>query len=361
MTLGFPLGYAIGAFAHDSFVAQVVSELFVVGMWWALAAWDRAPGLAPMALFALFGSAAFLTWPVLVGAPLLAVAALTLVRDTPAARVRVAHAAAAVIPVLAVAASYLIGRIGWLAIVRTGGRIIHPSVAEYTWMFLALSIAGAIVAAMSRLGRATVIFSAAVLTEAAALFIAARTRGPETPYMALKMFYLLVYPQAALAAAALAAAAVWLSRRIMTESAAPILAWTIAAALTLASTLHAARVIARPLSTPAVSEPLAQASDWARQHVQPGCVEYLVADTNTAYWLHLDMLGNRRMSARTGDPTTFELRDALVRWLTPGGLPYAIAERRALPADVNRELDVVADFGPAVVAKRRGPSGCQDQ
>lgn len=361
LMLGFPLGYAIGGFAHDSFVAQVVAEMFVVAMWWALSAWDDEPRVAPAALFALFGAAAFLTWPVLVGAPMLAAACVMIARGTPLLNVRLRHAAVAALPILVVAGMYLVGRIGWLAIVRTGGLILHPSLAEYTPWFLAASVAGVLPALLERHARTTLAFAGAVLLESAALFAVARTRGPETPYMALKMFYLLVCPQAALAALALAAAIRLLSRRIMHTAPAPMAAWSLTLVIGVGAALHARTVLARPLSVPAVSEPLAQAARWAADHAPASCVEYLVGDTNTAYWLHLAALGNRRMSARTADPSTFELRDALVRWLTPGGLPYAIADRRVLPADISRELDVVADFGTAAVAKRRGPAVCPDE
>jgi hypothetical protein len=64
------------------------------------------------------------------------------------------------------------------------------------------------------------------------------------------------------------------------------------------------------------------------------------------------------MSARTGDFDTYKLTPALIRWLTPGGLPYAIADLPALPRDVRDELDVLSSFGTAAVVKRRGPSTC---
>jgi len=67
----------------------------------------------------------------------------------------------------------------------------------------------------------------------------------------------------------------------------------------------------------------------------------------------------RRMSPRTRDASTFELRDGIIRWLARGGLPYAVVNRAVIPADAKRELDVVADFGFAVVAKRRGAASCQ--
>jgi hypothetical protein len=107
-----------------------------------------------------------------------------------------------------------------------------------------------------------------------------------------------------------------------------------------------------------VSEALFRAGIWTRRYLSPACIEYLVANDYTAYWLHLAVLGNPRISARTAEDGTFETRAAIIRWLTPGGLPYAIAEPAALPRDVRTDLDVVVDFGTAVVVKRRGRSSC---
>ena len=85
-----------------------------------------------------------------------------------------------------------------------------------------------------------------------------------------------------------------------------------------------------------------------------------MSDPFTGYWLHLAVLGNPRMSARTGNPATFDRTAAIVRWLSPGGYPYAIADLSTLPSDVRSDLDVVADFGTAAVVKRRGPSSCKN-
>jgi hypothetical protein len=41
--------------------------LFAVAMWWALVVWIAQPAARAMVLFALFGVAAFLTWPIWVG------------------------------------------------------------------------------------------------------------------------------------------------------------------------------------------------------------------------------------------------------------------------------------------------------
>ena len=44
-----------------------------------------------------------------------------------------------------------------------------------------------------------------------------------------------------------------------------------------------------------------------------------------------------------------------MRWILPGGLPYAITnDLDALPRDIRANVDVVARFGQAAVVKRRG-------
>ena len=113
-----------------------------------------------------------------------------------------------------------------------------------------------------------------------------------------------------------------------------------------------------PIQPPTVSNALDLAGRWARANVDPPCVDYIVADDNTAYWLHLAVLGNKRMSARTADDNTFSRREAIIRWINPGGLPYAVADLGTIPKDVLAETDELARFDTAVVIKRRGPSSC---
>jgi hypothetical protein len=174
--------------------------------------------------------------------------------------------------------------------------------------------------------------------------------------MALKMFFLLVYPLAVAGAFALAwglrAATKW-----TTPARERLAGWV---ALAACAFLAVRPLASAPPPTRAVSEPLYRAGAWAREHVPASCVEYLVADPATAYWLHLSVLGNRRMSARTGDNATFDRTQAIVRWLTPGGLPYAVADLPSLPSDVRSDLEIVADFGSAAVVKRRSAASCPD-
>ena len=69
------------------------------------------------------------------------------------------------------------------------------------------------------------------------------------------------------------------------------------------------------------------------------------------------MFGNPRAAGRALDDDTFEPKKAIVRWILPDGLPYAIADRfDALPRDIRTNVDVLARFGPAAVVQRRGPS-----
>ena len=60
------------------------------------------------------------------------------------------------------------------------------------------------------------------------------------------------------------------------------------------------------------------------------------------------------MSSRTADDRTFDPREQIIRWINPGGLPYAVADLAAIPKDVLAENDELARFGSAVVIKRRG-------
>jgi hypothetical protein len=208
------------------------------------------------------------------------------------------------------------------------------------------------------------LFTAALALQTAALFVVARRSGADRPYMALKMFYLLLWPMTVLAA--LAIAELWTaigtrmpSRGRMTGLRDSQLAWLLVGAVAV--------IVARPLvrsparlhpGRPAVSLPLYEAGRWARANLPAACIEYLVGDDETAYWLHLAVLGNPRMTARSADNSTYEPRDAMVRWLSPGGLPYAIADLSSVPRDVRNDFDIVHPFGTAAVVRRRGTASC---
>jgi hypothetical protein len=280
---------------------------------------------------------------------------------------RAVDATIAVVPIAIVAGLFSIGRMDYVVIAGTGGAVTTPAVRAYGWLFLVLSSAGIAIATASLKARTTsrtlALFAGAILLQAGSLYLFARSHGND-PYMARKMFYMFLYPQAV--GVALTVGMLWRGSYVVsafrrTTEQVPTLAWALA--------LIAAIVVARPLvgapkslmvaKHPAASIELEQAGQWVRDHVDPHCVEYLVGDDNTAYWLHLAVLGNPRRGSRTGDNGTYELNPALVRWLTPGGFPYAIADLRVLPTDIKDSSDIVAQFGPAAVVKRKGPSSCE--
>ena len=371
--LGLPLAYVLGSFAHYSFVAQAVAELFAVGMWWTLTVWDESPDWRPMAIFALAGSAAFLTWPVWVGAPIAALLVLIFLHDRLSTRERAAHLLIASVPVGGVAGLYTIGRIGYTVIIRTGGDVLAPSFRVYGAVFLALTAAGVRggglraartaddclhrragagvgralrACADARIGNAVhgvedVLSSGLSSSRACGAGARGRVRRRGTANMMQTR-----------------AAGMTRKARESISGWAALEAWVLVAALAIAVAPVARASAATLDADPAVSQHLFLAGTWAREHVPPSCVEYLVGDGNSSYWLHLAVLGNQWMSPRTGDAVTFNQRDAIIRWLTPGGLRYAVVDLATLPADVRRDLDIIASFGSAAVAQRRGPSSC---
>jgi hypothetical protein len=353
--------FFLGPFLEYSFVAQVVSQGFVMAMWWAITAWDQEPRPMLAVIAGVCGGAAFLTWPVLIGPPLLALGLMALTSRGAPRFQRIAQAILGAAIVLAVAASYFIGRGNWLQLAGTGGQTALPTVASYGSVLLVLSSVGVAIAAVNRRARPLLLFALALALQAAALYVVA-TRAGNSPYMALKMLYLAIFVQGV--GVTVSVGTLWLlAGKVFTRLSAR---WSYR--LAVGGAVVTLILVGRPLvgaprslsllHAPATSLPLEQAGDWARGHVPPQCVEYLVPDDETAYWLHLAVLGNPRISARTGDNSTYELPASLVRWLTPGGLPYAIVDLPNVPRDIRDELDIVARFDTAAVARRRGPSSC---
>jgi hypothetical protein len=328
-----------------------------------------------MALFGLAGAAAFLTWPVWVGPLALVAVAVALFNRERPFRQRAFHLGLAGLPIAFVAAMYVGGRGDGLAMAATGGAAPWPEASNYGRPLLWLSAAGFVVSVTHRQARTTALLAASIGLQSMALYVLATRSAADAPYLALKMLYLLLYPQAVAAALVLAIVSTVIFRaferaarpipepsprgrhwsRVATMSAWLLVAWI-------------GSIILRPLGGaprsltvlrhPAVSAPLEIAGQWARENVPAGCVEYLVDDAATAYWLHLAVLGNPRISARSVDSRTFEPGLAIARWLTPGGLPYAVADLPALPRGVRDELDIVQQFGTAAVVRRRDESSC---
>lgn len=94
------------------------------------------------------------------------------------------------------------------------------------------------------------------------------------------------------------------------------------------------------------------AGKWTRANIGQTCVDYLVVDAETAYWLHLAVLGNPRATERMIEIDRYEPRAAIGPWITSEGRSYAIADLRLLPDEVRSRVEIVRTFGHAAVIKR---------
>jgi hypothetical protein len=358
-----PRAYVFGSFAEHSFLAQTVSELFALGCWGALIVWADEPSAAAMTAVGLFAAAVFLTWPVWIGALLLVILTSVLRQERRTSGDRMRDCAIAVAPVAVVAGIHAARALQSMTIVRTAGDVLWPSLPVFGVTFLTLAAAGIVVSSTSRRTRTILWLLAALGLESAALYAIALDTA--SPYLALKIVYLAIYPLAIAGALALGACVKALDARStrlfgvqspQRRSSPRVLSVALALVIGLLGARSAATL---PRPKPIVSQTLYDAGTWARANVPPACVDYLVSDGYTAYWLHLAMLGNARSAARSIDNDTYEPSKAIERWILPVGLPYAIAEDlSALPKDIRDSVDSVARFGPTAVIRRRGPAAC---
>ena len=110
--------------------------------------------------------------------------------------------------------------------------------------------------------------------------------------------------------------------------------------------------LAAPRSIPVVDLDLNAAGQWLRANGGGACSDYLVADAETAYWLHLAVLGNPRSTERMRELDRYEPRAAMAPWITAEGRSYAIADLRLLPAEIRSRVQIVKQIGNAAVITR---------
>ena len=344
-----PRVYSLGGFLQSGYLAQVAAEVFVVAGWWALAEWRASRKWRWTALVGASGAATFLVWPIWIGPLLIATTAVVLSRADVALAPRVSALAAAVAPTAVVAALHLSQHAAWLRMAGTSGAVPAFNADAAWWTLVALALSGVRTSWRASSARVTVWFAAALALQAAVLVVVARARGAETPYMAVKMTYLAAYPLAILAATGLARVIAWLPAAAGTTA-----AWgSSAAAWVVAARLASAFVSPAPL----VSPDLFAAGAWARTNLPPACVDYVVADGDTAYWLYLAVMGQSRNSARAAALDHYSLNAAVGRWIDGSSLPYAVADRTRLPAEVRDATQALYSAGRAVVIARPGLAG----
>ena len=93
-----------------------------------------------MALFALFGAAAFLTWPIWVGPPVVTLALVVATRGDIAVRAPLMHLALALIPIAIVTAIYAAARLAY------GFRLAAAAMSATAWRAALPALDKAIVA-----------------------------------------------------------------------------------------------------------------------------------------------------------------------------------------------------------------------
>ena len=347
--LFLPAQYFFGAFTHDGFLAQTVSTLFAVAAWWAVTVWDEQPSLPVSMLIAIFLVASFLSWPIWIGPPLIVFSALVLkaaAHNVPPLR----HVAVVMVPLLTVFLIHSWDRWGWMMIVRTSGAVLSPSLESLGFQLPLLALIGIGVAANDDRARVTIVLLAMIALQAVTFYGIAKAQGADTPYMAFKMTYLAIYPLAVLAAYAVA-------RFSRGSRAHEPLGWLIAAALLIAAVRPA---VAAPREIPIVNLDLDAAGQWLRSNNAATCADYLVAEAETAYWLHLAVLGNPRSGERMREIDRYEPRAAIAPWITAEGRTYAIADLDLLPEEVRGRVQILQQFGKAAVIARPGAKmmGC---
>ena len=353
-----PAQYFLGAFTHDGFLSQTVSTLFAVAMWWAIAWWDDQPSPVAAATIAVFLVATFLSWPIWIGPPLLVfVAALLKPRGLESSMPhdlntsRPHHLAIVLLPLMAIFVLHSWDRWGWLLIVRTSGAVLHPSLQSLGVLLPLLALIGTPVLSSDRRMRVTIVLLVMIVLQAITLYVIARAQGASTPYMAFKMVYLAIYPLAIIAAASVARFTA--RARALHE---PI-GWLIVAALVAAVVPPA---LAKPRQIPIVDLDLHAAGQWLRSNGGAACADYLVADAETAYWLHLAVLGNPRAGERMHELDRYEPHAAIAPWITAEGRRYALADLDLLPDEVRSRVQILEQFGKAAVIARPGATmkGC---
>jgi hypothetical protein len=354
-----PAAYTLGSFFQFYFYAQVVSETFVMAMVLGALGWTRTSDRRYLWLMAACGAGSVLSWPVwIVPAGAVAVAAIAGTRQSWSARI--AAIATALLPAVALAIVHAWTHAAGAATIGSAGVVTKASAASLGVAFVALGMVGAILAVRHAAARPLAVLLSVALLESlaiAALEIrgltpASRTLAGAPPsfYLPFKMVYLMVPPLAVLGAIALARVANGLASFLPVVRG-PALAIPVIVAAILANGRFPLKRQHGPITESALAAGL-----WTRsQPVPAACVDYFSRHWLTGYWLHLDVLGNPRLSDRMR-VETFEFADTAGRWLEGRGQPYAIVEDlSAIPHDIRVDMAVLHEFPPSALVQNTRP------
>jgi hypothetical protein len=345
--LVIPAPYVLGSFFEFFYYAQVLSETFAIAMVVAALGWTRTGALRYLWLASACAVGVFLSWPmwlVPAGAAVLAAIAGR------AFAYRWIAVAILILPVTLLGILHASTHAAGASIIGSSGAVTRPSAETLGVAFVALGIVGAIIAFRVAPGRPVVVLFAVTILQALALAAFDARAGSRSFYMPFKMVYLMVFPCAVLGALALAAATDAIASRLP-----PVRNAASALPLLIAALLASGRMPVKRQQSP-ISESALAAGLWTRGALPVGCVDYFSRHWLTGYWLHLDVLGNPRLSDRMR-AETFEFPDTVGKWILGKGLPYGIVEDlEAIPRDARVDMITVREFGRSAVVKNTRPA-----
>jgi hypothetical protein len=314
----------------------------------AAVTWMRTRNRRHLWMAAVSGVGVVLSWPVWVG-PALASVFVAILAVPATWRARLAAGAVVVAPLAAFLLFHASTHPAGALIVGSSGAVTRPSAENIGVAFAALGVAGALLAVRVPAARPVAALLVVTILQSLALAALDWRAGSTSFYMPLKMVYLAVVPGAVLGALALGIAAATLDSRLPRVHGAAALV-----PLVVAVMLARGRIPVKRQHGP-LSEPSLAAGRWARGAVPPGCVDYFSRHWLTGYWLHLDVLGNPRLSDRMR-AETFDFPDVVGKWIQGKGLPYAIVEDfAAVPRDARVDMVVLRAFPPAAVVRNTRP------
>jgi hypothetical protein len=356
-----PHAYLLRSVTHYGFYSQVVAETFAVAMLWTLVVWYQQPARRWLVLFAASGIGVALSWPVFVPPPALALLVLGWPRRAQGARRQLVDLGIGLGPIGLVVIAFAASRSESAGILASGGDVLAPWPTLFGWPLLVLMAAGIGLAVhRHREHRPLLVFSAACLAQVVGLVALQHLLRATNYYLGFKTVHLLVYPLVVFAAIGLALG--WrgvlglvppVARRAVAHA-----AWALPIALVVL--LGRTDLPKRPLDSP-FTQQVHEAGTWAGLHAPANCVDYLVEHWLTAYWLHVDVLGNARASTRDHDP--YDFHRAVGRWVGTDSMRYAIVgDWTIIPRDAREHMHVRARFdGAAVVERRDGRGSCRDR
>jgi hypothetical protein len=351
----FTPDYTFGSFTHNFFFAQVVGETFALAMLWLIVVWIESHEPAALAGFSLLGVALWLIWPMWIAVPCAALLASFVLYPRSVGTTRQVLLTLAPIGVVAIA--YISIHLRWLGIIAAHGAAQTPALTAGPIVFFGLAAIG-LVANRRRPSVAAVAgFGAAVIAMGLACFTIDRLKHEVGLYEARKMLYLLPDPLAVLGGLGIGTAIDFLGNlRQGLRSSVAAAAFCAISSFALASGLDF-----HP--HPPLNLPLYQVGMWTRGRVPNGCVEYLLVNKRTAYWLHIHVLGNPRREPRVDELWThFEAGiPAAERWYRTKELPYAIVgDFDKLPPEVHQGVRVLKRYHGAAVVELPAAPACTD-